>query len=132
MPGRGVWYPWLCIYSHQQLVNLHDDSFLTVSSVLRSRRLACHRLWLFLSWSNVTLCRCAISVQKKRKKEKSERHRNMLFSKTSPREPICEALHKGPHLSIITFKSRGISLSIVEYASTALAGKRGQSGNFHI
>lgn len=56
----------------------------------------------------------------------------MLFSKTSLKEPIYEALHNGPHLSIITFKSREICLSIVEYASTTVVGKRGQSGNFHI
>lgn len=71
--------------------------------------------------------------------KKCERHWNILFYKTSPKEPIWEALRNGPHLSIITLKSGEISLTVAEYAVscipysfTVLAEKRGQSGNFHI
>lgn len=60
-----------------------------------------------------------------------ERHWNTLFSKISLKEPIWEALHNGPHLSIITFKSREIALTVVEcavscvpYTCTIVAGKK--------
>ena len=91
------------------------------------------RPWLFLSWSSVTPCRFAISVQKMWKTLEHAVSQNI-----SKRANLSSIAQWPPSLRY-HFQIRRKSLTVVEFAvpcvahsSTVLVRKRGQSGNFHI